>query len=236
MKLARLAPVLLLLALLLPLGSAPAQNSVHSTPAAVSSDLRTTYLPAPYTAVGASVNGEGYSPLSLAFGGGLRIDAPRLVTDIGFAYDTARKVNDATSDNHSGHSRRIQGRAFYRLRSGLYFGGGAQWSQTSTTNYTKAGWWPTVGVGKDFLRDTYSFRLQALYLSPGGNKVNGLQGSEISLTYPSPATRGHFFLQTVASVARFHTTDTFSDPVTSARERSEHHFSGGFVSSVIVRF
>ena len=198
--------------------------------------LSNPYIPRPYGVFGLSINGSGYQAVSGVMGGGLRLDSPRVLSGIEVRYGNARKVNDATINNHSGHERSAQARAFYKLGNGFYFGGGAQWSQTSTTNYSKQAWRPTFGVGKDVWRNTYSLRLQAMYILAGSDKINGTQGPEISLTYPSPASNHRFFIRSVLNVYRFHTTDTFSDPVTSAMQRDDHHVTGNLTFNVLYRF
>ncbi len=198
--------------------------------------LTSPYIPRPYGVFGFSVNGGGYQALSEVMGGGFRLDSPRILSSVEVGYGNARKVNDATINNHSGHERSAQARAFYKLGNGLYFGGGAQWSQTSTTNYSKQAWRPTAGVGKDFMRNTYSLRLQAMYILAGSDRSNGAQGPEISLTYPSPASNHHFYFRSVIAVYRFHTTDTFSDPATSAMQRGDHHVTGNLTYSLLYRF
>ena len=198
--------------------------------------LSNPYFPRPYGVFGLSINGGGYQAISENMGGGLRVDSPRILSSVEVGYGNARKVNDATINNHSGHERSAEVRTFYKLGNGLYFGGGAQWSQTSTTNYSKQSWRPTLGIGKDLLRNTYSLRLQCMYLVPGSDKINASQGPEISLTFPSPASNHHFYFRLVLDVYRFHTTDTLSDPVTSAIQRGEHHVTGHLIDNFIYRF
>lgn len=198
--------------------------------------LSDPYIPRPYGVFGFSINGSGYQAISEEMGGGLRMDSPHILSSVEVGYGNARKVNDATANNHSGHERSAQARTFYKLGSGFYLGGGAQWSQTSTTNYSKQAWRPTLGIGKDFMRNTYSLRLQGMYILTGSDKINGSQGPEISLTYPSPASNHHFYFRSVIGVYRFHTTDTFSDPETSALQRRDHHTTGNVIYSFIYRF
>ena len=199
--------------------------------------LSKPYLPRPYTVTGLSINGSGYSSISGLFGGGFRVDSQRLIGNVEVGYNNARKVNDATIGNRKGHSRTAQARLFYRLRNGFYFGGGAQWSQLSTTNYAKQNWHPNVGVGKDFLRNTYSLRLQIIYATKGTDKINGSQGPEISLTYPSPSTSHRFFIRPVLGIFRFHTTITdFSSPSLVKSQGGDHHISGYMATSFIFRF
>jgi hypothetical protein len=84
-------------------------------------------------------------------------------TEMGWGSAPFPSAPSPKANNHSGHERSAQLRAFYKLGNGLYIGGGAQWSQTSTTTYSKQAWRPTLGVGKDFLRSTCSLRLQGMY-------------------------------------------------------------------------
>ena len=194
------------------------------------------FIPRPYGALGFSINGSGYQPISELMGAGFRLDSPHILFGSEVGYGNARKVNDGTLHNHSGHERSAQVRAFYKMSTGLYFGGGLQWSQTSTTNYSKQAWRPTLGMGKDFTRSTYSLRVEGMYILPGSDRINGNQGPEISLTYPSPAYNHHLFVRSVLLVYRFHTTDTFSDPATSARQDSDHHVTAKLTYSLLYRF
>ena len=193
-------------------------------------------FPHPYVIGSLSFNGSGYSPLSEILGAGISVDLHRMVAEAELSYDNVRKTNDNTGYNPKGRERGAQSRVFYKLNNDLYFGVGAQWSQLSTSHYSKQAWRPTVGLGKDFLRETHSLRVQAMYITAGTDRANGVQGPEVNITYPSPATSGHLFWRTTWSVYRFHTTDTFSDPATSALQRADHHFTGGTASGLIWRF
>lgn len=194
------------------------------------------YVPRPYGALGLSINGGGYQPISELMGAGFRMDSPNILLGVELGYGNARKANDATLDNHSGHERTAQARAFYKTGTGFYAGGGLQWSQTSTTNYSKQAWRPTVGGGKDFVRNTYSLRLEGVYILPGSDRANGNQGPEVSLTYPSPAYNHHLFFRSVLLVYRFHTTDTFSDRGTSTIQEGDHHIAAKLTYSLLYRF
>ena len=88
--------------------------------------LSNPYIPRPYAIVGFSINGSGYQAISENMGGGLRVDAPHILSSVEVGYGNARKVNDATINNHSGHERSAQARTFYKIGNGFYFGGGAQ--------------------------------------------------------------------------------------------------------------
>ena len=142
-------------------------------------------------------------------------------------YEGVRKTNDNTGNNPSGRQRSLRGEAFWRRAAGngLYSGGGVVWSQLSTTNYAKQSWHPAMGGGKDFLRRDYSMRLQALYLLTGSDRANGVHGAEVSLFYPSPAVSRHWYFRSALALYRFHTTDTLSDPATSAEQRADKHFT-----------
>src|ERR1043166_8194924 len=63
--------------------------------------------PHPFLLAGLGVNGAGYSSLSGNLGGGLRIDTTHLIWTASAGYDTARKANDNTIGNVSGHSRSL---------------------------------------------------------------------------------------------------------------------------------
>jgi hypothetical protein len=191
-------------------------------------------LPRPYAVGGISLNGGGYQTLSETVGAGIDLESTHLIGDVEADYENARKTNDGTNNNTKGRERYLQGRLFGRFSNGLYVGGGWQWSQTSTTNYTKQAWRPSVGVGKDFLRDTYSLRLQSLYIGKGDDKINGSQGVETTVYFPSPAKKGHLFFRESIGVYRFHSTVT--DPSLSAIEGAQHHFTGYTTMSLIVRF
>ena len=63
--------------------------------------LSNPYIPHPYAIVGFSINGSGYQAISENVGGGLRVDAPHILSSVEVGYGNARKVNDATINNHS---------------------------------------------------------------------------------------------------------------------------------------
>ena len=83
------------------------------------------HIPRPYGVYGLSINGGGYQAISENMGGGFRVYSLRILSSVEVGYGNARKVNDATINNHSGHERSAQVRTFYKLGNGLYFGGGA---------------------------------------------------------------------------------------------------------------
>src|SRR5258708_3799257 len=146
----------------------------------------TSWIPRPIVLSGPSLVGNGYQTVELSGGAGLLLNSSRFLSDVEGRYMNARKTNDNTVNNHKGHERFLDGRLFYRYKRGLYFGGGAQWSETSTTNYTKKGWRPTFGLGGDHFGSGYSMRWQTLYVLPGTDKINAVQGPELQLELPSP--------------------------------------------------
>ena len=136
----------------------------------------------------------------------------------------ARKTNDGTLNNRKGHEGFLQGRLFYRWHTGLYFGGGAQWSETSTTNYVKNSWRPVFGVGGDHFSSDWSCRWQTLYIFLGSDKSNGMQGPEFQFWIPSPLSKHHFFYRQTLAVYVFHTTVTDPlDAALTAAQMSERH-------------
>jgi hypothetical protein len=194
------------------------------TLAAAAQDVRSTrsdedqsdpsWTPHPIVFGGPSLVGSGYQSFALNAGGGFLINADRLVGDVEGSYENARKTDDNTIDNISGHERFLQGRFFYHYSQGLYFGGGAQWSETSTTNYDKSAWRPTFGAGGDHFGNGYSMRWQAVYVMPGTDHYNAVQGPELQFWLPSPSSRSHFFYRQTIGIYEYHATIT--DPTNAS--------------------
>jgi hypothetical protein len=178
-----------------------------------------SWKPRPTLFGGPSLVGSGYQPVALSAGVGILLNSPTLISDEEARYMNARKTNDNTVDNRKGHERYLLARLFYRYRRGFYFGGGVQWSETSTSNYTKQAWRPTFGVGGDSFGQGYSLRWQVLYILKGTDRVNGLQGPEMQLWLPSPLSRKHFFYRQTLGIYVLHTTITDpADPSLTARQ------------------
>jgi hypothetical protein len=191
---------------------------------AATAPAASSWIPRPMVLVGPSLVGNGYQPLALSGGAGLLLNSSHLESNLEARYMNARKTNDNTVNNKKGHERYLQGRVFYRFRPTLYFGGGAQWSETSTTNYTKKAWRPTFGLGGDHFGDGYSLRWQTLYVLPGTDHVNALQGPEFQLWFPSPVSTKHFFFRQTLGIYEFHTTVT--DPANlslTAQQTADRH-------------
>jgi hypothetical protein len=120
-------------------------------------------------------------------------------------------------DSGTGTELHVLARAFLRTGQGWYFGGGTQWSRLSTILYAKQAWRPTFGGGKDFARESFSGRVQAVYVLPGTDHLNAVQGPEISLWLPSPASKHHFFLRETVGIYEFHQTSVPGNPGTNVR-------------------
>jgi hypothetical protein len=184
-----------------------------------------SWMPRPFLFSG-GFGGGSYAFLSPIFGGGLLLNASKLTADFEASYGTARKTDDGTINNREGHERFLKGRLFYRYRN-FYFGGGAQWSETATTNYTKKSWRPTFGFGGDHLGGECNCRWQILYILPGTDYANGVQGPEFELWLPSPATKHHWFFRFSSGQYEFHTTVTDpSNEILTARQRGQRGYVG----------
>lgn len=158
--------------------------------------------PLPYIYGGLALSaGAGYSPAAGKLGGGLNLESARLIALAETSVENAHK-----QDSGTGTELDLKGRAFVRASAGWYFGGGAQWSKLSTILYDKQAWRPTFGGGKDLFRENFSMRAQVLYVLPGSDHLNAVQGPEISLWVPSPASRSHLFYRQTLAIDGFHQT------------------------------
>lgn len=183
-----------------------------------------SWIPLPILYAGPSLVGNGYQTVAANFGGGFLLRSSRMLADFEAYYMNARKTDDNTVNNRKGHERFLRGRVFYPWRRGLYFGGGAQWSETSTTNYTKKGWRPAFGIGGDHFARDWNCRWQVLYVTPMNDRWNALHGPEIQFWLPSPASKSHFFFRQSLGLYEFHTTVTDpSDRVLTAKQTSDRH-------------
>jgi hypothetical protein len=186
-----------------------------------------SWIPHPVLFLGPSLVGNGYQTFAGNFGAALLLNSRRLLGDLEASYMNAKKTNDNTVNNRKGHERFLNGRFFYPWRNGWYFGGGAQWSETSTTNYTKTSWRPAFGLTKDSITGACGCRWQLLYVTPGSDHSNALQGPEFQFWIPSPESKSHFFFRQSIGVYEFHTTvtDPTNRPLT-ARQTSERNHAG----------
>jgi hypothetical protein len=190
---------------------------------------KTSWAPRPIVFGGPSLVGNGYQTVALNGGAGFLLNSSHLLADMEGRYMNARKTDDNTVNNQKGHERFLQSRLFYRYHRGLYFGGGAQWSETSTTNYRKQAWRPTFGLGGDHFGDGYSLRWQALYILPGTDRANAVQGPELQLWLPSPASRKHFFYRQTLGIYEFHTTVTDPTNATLTAQQIAQRHAGAFL-------
>ena len=180
--------------------SAPTANLSVTSSTARSAAYSNWPLPYMYGGLALS-RGAGYSPAAGIVGGGLNIESSRLIVLAESSAENAHK-----RDSGTGIELDVKGRAFVRAAEGWYFGGGAQWSKLSTVLYDKQAWRPTFGGGKDLLRENFSLRAQILYVLPGSDHLNAVQGPEISLWMPSPASRSHVFYRQRIGIYGFHQT------------------------------
>ncbi len=169
-------------------------------------------VPHPYAFGGLSLNGAGYGPAAGTIGAGLDLDATRIITMAEVAADNARK-----QDSGTGHDLFMKARVFYRDRAGWYFGGGLQRNKLTTIDYSKQAWRPSFGGGKDFIHETFSLRTQALYILPGADHLNAVQGPELSLWLPSPASKSHWLYREVIGIYEYHQTSVAENPGTENR-------------------
>jgi hypothetical protein len=185
-------------------------------------------LPRPFVYAGAGLMGGGYGPFAAEAGAGLRIDSRHFLAFAQGSYDNGHKTNDNNQPNPKGHDRGLAASTYFRLSSGWFAGVGARWSQLSTTNYTKSGWRPTFGGGKDYfhhkcaLEDCvadFSMRLGVDYILPGTDHANALQGPQLSFYIPSPSAKGHIFFRETIGVYSFHETVTEPSNLTLTRQQ-----------------
>jgi hypothetical protein len=234
-----------------------AQNEVLPTSVSGPSGPKIPW-PHPFLLAGLGVNGAGYSSISGNVGGGLRIDTTHLIWTASAGYDTARKANDNTVDNVSGHSRSLDSSIYYRFQNGWFAGGGAGWTQLSTTNYSKQAFRPSVGGGKDYFHNQcaaedcvneWSMRWQVDYTLkgaehvdprgctvPDGQCTNDLQGPMVSLYLPSPALARHVFWRTTLGIYTFHTTVTSTDPYLTSIQKGQRSVTAVLDFAMMYRF
>ena len=238
---------------------ASAQNAVLATKTSdSSSSFPKIEWPRPFIFGGVGLNGGGYAPLSGKIGGGLRIDQNHLIWSASAAYDNSHKSNDNTIGNANGHQRSLDSSIYYRFSNAWFAGGGASWSELSTTNYTKQGFHPSVGGGKDYFHKDcagedcatrWSMRLQVDYKLkgaehvdakgcsvPNGQCTNDLQGPMVSFFLPSPAMAGHLYWRETVGVYTFHDTVTSTDPVLTALQKSHRSTTAFLEFTMMYRF
>jgi len=176
------------------------------------------WWPRPYIDGSLSLSqGGGYSPAAGTLGGGLNAENDHFIFFTEAYTENAHKL-----DSETGSERGIQARSFIHAARGWFFGGGVQWSKLSTIAYTKQAWRPVFGGGKDLVRENFSMRAQVLYVLPGSDHLNALQGPEFSLWLPSPSSKSHLFYRQTIGIYEFHQTSVPGNSGTS--ERSAANF------------
>jgi hypothetical protein len=250
----------LLIAVLGILGSQVlAQNAVLPSSASASGlSFPKLAWPRPFVYGGLGVNGGGYAPLSGTVGAGLRIDRTHLIWEGSASYDNGHKSNDNTANNLKGRDRGLESSIYYRTHEGWFGGGGAGWSQLSTTNYSKQVFNPSIGGGKDYFHKEcaaedcvadWSMRLQTDYKLkgvehvdaqgcnvPNGQCTNDLQGPMFTLYLPSPALARHLYWRQTAGVYMGHETVTSTDPTLTALQKSAGSVSPYLNFALMYRF
>lgn len=112
----------------------------------------------------------------------------------------------------------------------------------SRRDYNKQAAYARAGVGRDFISDSFSSRFEVMYMAPAMNErtrypngtnckcTNGLQGIDIHVWLPSPASSSHFLFHTQFTGVRYH--DTITDPNSQVLLKSEgsQHAVDSFLS------
>jgi len=169
--------------------------------------------PHPYVYGGLELNsGGGYSPAAGSTGVGVDLEDSRFM-----ALAEVSVANAEKQDSGNGYEVHAKSRLFLRNRGNWFYGGGAQWNRLATSTYSKQFIRPAVGGGKDIFRESFSMRAQLLYLLPGTDRLNALQGPEFSLWLPSPASARHFFYRQTVGIYEFHETSVPGNPGTNDR-------------------
>lgn len=169
-------------------------------------------VPHPYAYGGLALESGGYSPAAGTAGTGLSLDTTHVVALAELWADNAHK-----QDSGTGHDVGVRARAFYPIKQGWYLGAGAQWDKLITSIYSKQAWRPTFGGGRDVIRESFSLRGQVMYVLPGTDRINAVQGPEISLWLPSPATRSHILYRQTLGLYEFHQSAVPGDSGTQDR-------------------
>ena len=172
----------------------------------------TAQIPHPYAYGGLSLESGGYTPAAGTVGTGLNLESSHALALAELWADNAHK-----QDSGTGHDIGARARAFYSIKQGWYAGAGAQWSKLATSIYSKQAWRPVFGGGKDVMRESLSLRAQVLYVLPGSDHINAVQGPELSFWLPSPVTHAHILYRQTLGVYEFHQSAVPGDPGTQDR-------------------
>lgn len=201
--------------------------------------------PRPFFYGGLSLQGNGSAVLNYVVGVGIQENTPHFLFDGYAEYSNTRKINDNTVQNYSGRTRMLYAAPRFRLKSGWFVGGGARWSQLSTTNYVKQGLRPFVGGGKDWRLSRVS--VDYLWtasehvnrqgcLVPNGQCTNAVKGLDFKWFLPSPMSRSHVLFRMSLNTFWFHTTVTTTDSVLTRRQKGEIGIGSVLDYTLLFRF
>jgi len=169
-------------------------------------------VPHPYAYGGLSLESGGYALAAGTIGTGLNLENSHAVALAELWADNAHK-----QDSGTGHDMGARARAFYPIRQGWYAGAGVHWNKLVTSIYSKQAWRPVFGAGKDVMRESLSLRTQLMYVLPGSDHINAVQGPELSFWLPSPATKAHILYRQTLGVYEFHQSAVPDEPGTQDR-------------------
>lgn len=198
--------------------------------------------PRPYLYGGLQLDGNGSAVLDYVVGAGIQENTSRFIFDGLGEYSNTRKTDDNTINNHSGRTRLLYGAARYRFANRWFVGGGARWSELSTTNYAKQSWHPFFGGGRDW--NCCRFSLDYLWMGaehvnrqgcpvPNGQCTNGTKGFDFQMFLPSPASHSHVLFRMDFLPIWFHTTVTTTDPALTREQMGETGI-GSFVQYTLL--
>lgn len=174
-------------------------------------------MPHPFVAGGIQMSNSGVQTVAGVGSVGLTWHPKCLFFEATGDYIAARKSNDNTIGNDSGHTRRLEGVVLYPVGRWA-FGGGYSYSKLDTTNYSKSSGHPEVGGAFEWKRKPV--RLQMLYVLPGSDWQNGVQGVKSVLFVPLTK---HIFTRIEGGGYRSYSTVTDpADASTTAMEKSHH--------------
>ncbi|HEX4424722.1 MAG TPA: hypothetical protein VH079_04955 [Terriglobales bacterium] len=186
---------------------------------------------------GAELMGGDYEPMALVGEIGVEIETIRLMLRARAFYDNGHKLPEDGDPNPKGHDRHLEGAAYYHSPAEWFVGAGFHWSQLSTTDFSKQSGGPEFGGGYDLMQKESSVRLAVDWLMAGNNWQNGFHGPEVTITFPSPREKRHWFFRMTATVDRYYTTVTEPNNVTlTIEQRSERDFAACIESGLGYRF
>jgi hypothetical protein len=186
--------------------------------------------PRPYFFGGIELDGNGSAVLNYVVATGIQENTSHFIFDGYGEYTNTRKINDNTFNNHGGRTRLLYAAPRYPFAKGWFVGGGARWSELSTTNYVKQSWRPFIGGGKDWKSDRVS--LDYLWtgadhvnrqgcLVPKGQCTNDVKAIDFQWFMPSPSSRSHVLFRMDFEPFWFHTTVTTTDPSLTRQQKGQ---------------